>query len=155
MPQFNLAAPEEQIVVSWLFEPFGYLDFAIRSSDGQTARQALAADPGLDVTQWVRGNAMLDPAISSEVGMVWWMWKNDQVSIPPPQKPAEAAEWAAILQGWADSIQAGFNRASQADRNINTVPLTNEDGSDGGTMLAGSQLVHQQSFISKVLRVLQ
>ena len=26
MPSYNLAQPEEQVVVTWLFEPLGYLD---------------------------------------------------------------------------------------------------------------------------------
>ncbi len=154
MPQYNLASPEAQIIVSWLFEPYGYLDFAVRSSDRQTAREALAADPMLDVTQWLQSNTMTDPQ-ATETGMTWWIWKNDQVNIVPPQRPPAAAEWVTILQGWDASIQAGFARVSQADRNINTVPLTNDDGSDGGTMPAGAQLAHQQTFISKVLGVLQ
>ena len=56
MASYNLAAPETQVIVTWLFEPQGYLDFAVRVSDGQTAREALVTDPGLDVTQWVRDN---------------------------------------------------------------------------------------------------
>lgn len=154
MPQYNLTAFEEQIVVSWLFEPWGYLDFAVRSSDGQTAREALAADPTLDVAQWVRDNTMTDPQ-ATETGMVWWIWKNDQVNVTPPGRPPEAAEWVAILEGWDASIQAGFSRSSQADRNRNTIPFTNEDGSDGGTMPAGAHLAQQQSMINKVSGVLQ
>lgn len=153
MPQYNLAAPEEQIIVSWLFEPDGYLDFAVRASDGQTARQALAADPNLDVTQWVRDNALTDPQ-AAETGMVWWIWKFDRINVTPPSRPPETDAWVAVLNSWDASIQTGFSRASQSDRNSNTVPLTNEDGSDGGTMPAGAQLAHQQSLISKVLGVL-
>ena len=55
MSTYNLAAPEEQVVVTWLFEPLGYLD-AESIALGQTGREALTADPGLDVTQWVRDN---------------------------------------------------------------------------------------------------
>lgn len=153
MPRYNLAAPEAQIVVTWLFEPNGYLDYAVRVSDGQTAREALAADPDLDVTQWVRDNELTEPE-AGETGMIWWTWKNDQVNIPPPQRPAEAEEWAAILQSWDKSIAAGFARAPEAARNQTSVPLFDEAGNPTGTMPAGSQLAHQKNIISKVLGVL-
>ncbi|KKM23762.1 hypothetical protein LCGC14_1611850 [marine sediment metagenome] len=153
MPQYNLAAPEEQVIVSWLFEPDGYLDFAVRASGGQTARQALAADSNLDVTQWVRDNALTQPE-ATETGMVWWIWKNDQVNVPPPNRPLETDAWVAVLNTWDASIQAGFNRASQADRNSNTVPIYGAAGTLTGTMPAGAQLAHQQSLINKVLGVL-
>ncbi len=98
MPNYNLAAPEEEVVVTWLFEPLGYLD-AESISLGQTAREALSANPGLDVTQWVRGNGSQgwvfdgsrhDP-VGGELAMVWWIWKNDQVNITPPARPPDSA----------------------------------------------------------------
>lgn len=153
MPSYNLAAPEEQVVVTWLFEPQGYLDFAVRVSDGQTAREALAADPGLDVTQWIRDNPPTDPQ-ATETAMVWWIWKNDQVNVTPPTRPPETTAWLAILQNWDASIDAGFARSPQAARNKNTVPLYDETGTAGGTMPAGAQLAHQQQIISKVVGVL-
>ena len=153
MPQYNLAAPEERVIVTWLFEPNGYLDYAVRVSDGQTAREALAADPDLDVVQWVRDNELTESQ-AGETGMVWWIWKNDQVNVPPPQRPPEAAEWAAILQLWDESIDAGFARVPQSKRDSNTVNIYGEDGTLVGTMPAGAQLAHQQSLIHKVLGVL-
>lgn len=153
MPQYNLSAPEEQIIVTWLFEPNGYLDYAVRVSDGQTAREALAADSDLDVSQWCRDNELTE-AQATETGMVWWIWKNDQINIPPPQLPPEAAEWAVILQSWDDSIDAGFARVPQNQRESNTVNIYGEDGALTGTMPAGAQLAHQQNFIRKVLGVL-
>ena len=44
MPSYNLAQPEEQVVVTWLFEPLGYLDaesvsLAQTSSITTTVRQ--------------------------------------------------------------------------------------------------------------------
>lgn len=153
MPQYNLAAPEEQVVVTWLFEPDGYLDFAVCVSDGQTAREALAADPGLDVAQWIRDNPQTDPQ-ATEAAMVWWIWRNDQVNVTPPARPPEAASWVAILQGWDASIDAGFARAPQAARNANTVPLFDEAGAADGTMPAGAQLAHQQQIIAKVVGIL-
>lgn len=154
MPQYNLAAPEEKVIITWLFEPNGYLDYAVRVSDGQTAREALASDPDLDVTQWVRDNELTEPQ-AGETGMVWWIWKNDQINIPPPQQPPEAAHWVDILNVWNASIQAGFDRASQRDRNTNMVNIYGEDGALIGTMPAGAQLAHQQALISKLLSVLQ
>ena len=154
MPRFTLAAPEEKIIVSWLFEPNGYLDYAIRVSDGMSAREALAADPGLDITQWIRDNEFTEPE-AAETGMVWWIWKHSNVNITPPTRPPETAGWIAILEYWDSSIQAGFDRASQADRDSNTVPIADETGEYVDTMPAGAQLAHQVSLIRKVLGVLQ
>lgn len=153
MPQYNLASPEEQVVVTWLFEPQGYLDFAVRVSDGQSAREALQADPGLDVTQWVRNNTLTEPQ-ATETGMIWWVWAHDQVNVTPPSRPPETTTWIAILEGWDASIDAGFARAPQAARNASTVPMYDESGIADGTMPAGAQLAHQQQIISKVIGVL-
>ena len=154
MPQFTLAAPEEKIIVSWLFEPNGYLDYAVRVSDGMTAREALIADSGLDITQWIRDKEFTE-AEAAETGMVWWIWKHSNVNVPRPQRPPETASWIAILEYWDSSIQTGFDRASQAHRDSNTVNIWNEDTQLVETMPAGAQLAHQQSLIRKVLGVLQ
>ena len=154
MPSYNLAAPETQVIVTWLFEPQGYLDFAVRVSDGLTAREALLADPGLDVTQWVRDNPQQDPANSSEVAMVWWIRANDQVNVAPPARPPERASWIAILQGWDSSIDAGFARAPQNERDGNSVALFDETGAPDGAMPSGAHLAHQQQIISRVVGVL-
>ena len=154
MPKFTLAAPEEKIIVSWLFEPNGYLDYATRVSDGMTAREALVVNPALDVTQWCRDNP-LEEAEMYETAMVWWIRENSNVNIPPPNKPPETAEWIAILEYWDSTIQAGFDRASQARRDSNTVNIWNEEAQLVETMPAGAQLAHQFSLIRKVLGVLQ
>lgn len=154
MPSYNLTQNEMRVIVTWLFEPNGYLDFASRSSDGQTARQALSADSGLDVTQWIRDNAQTNPGDSNEVAMVWWIRVNDQVNIPVPQRPPESVSWAAILQGWGDTIATGFARASLISRNASSIEIFNEDGSLDGTIAAGAHLTHQQQIISKVTGVL-
>ena len=91
MSTYNLAAPEEQVVVTWLFEPLGYLD-AESIALGQTGREALTEDPSLDVTRWVRDNGSQGwnfnsrryDSVGNELSMVWWIWKNDQVNVTPP-----------------------------------------------------------------------
>ncbi len=161
MPSYNLAKPEEQVVVTWLFEPLGYLDTESIAL-GQTGREALTADPGLDVTQWVRDkgsqgwnfNGRRYDSVSSELSMVWWVWKNDQVNIMQPTRPPETDTWITILQGWDDSIVAGFARSPQQARNSNIVPIFDEAGVET-SMPAGAHLAHQQQIISKVLGVLQ
>lgn len=161
MPSYNLAQPEEQVVVTWLFEPLGYLD-GESIALGQSARAALTADPSLDLTQWVRdygfegwnfNGSRYDP-IGDELGMVWWVWKNDQVNISQPSRPPETDAWISILQGWDDSIVAGFARSPQQARNSSIVPIFDEVGVET-TMPAGAQLAHQQQIIAKVLGVLQ
>lgn len=154
MPSYNLTQNELRVIVTWLYEPVGYLDFAIRSSDGQTSREALALDPGLDITQWIRDNSQQDPPISNEVGMVWWIKENDQVNIPVPQRPPESASWVTILQGWDDSITRGFARASVISRNSATISMFDENGDADGTIPAGAHLTHQQQIISKVIGIL-
>lgn len=155
MPRFTLAAPEEKIIVSWLFEPNGYLDYAVRVSDGKTAREALAEDPGLDIHLWIRDNEFTEPE-AAETGMVWWIWKHNGVNITPPTRPPETATWIATLEYWDSSIQAGFDHASQAERDAaNKQRIWDENVQHTEDMPAGSHLAHQQSFINKVLGVLQ
>lgn len=161
MPSYNLAAPEERVVVTWLFEPWGYLDVESITL-GQTAREALSADPGLDLAQWVRDNGSQGwnfdgqrfDSVAGELAMVWWVWKNDQVNVTPPSRPPETDDWIVILQGWDTSIDAGFASSPQQARNSSIVPMFDEAGAET-TMPAGSHLAHQQQIISKVLGVLQ
>ena len=142
------------MVVTWLFEPHGYLDFAVRTADGRTAREALAADPGLDVTQWVRDHPQQDPAHSIEVAMVWWIRANDGVNLTLLARPPESASWVAILQQWGASIDAGFARVPQNERNGASVSLYDESGMPDGAMPSGAHLAHQQQIISRVVGVL-
>ena len=161
MPSYNLAAPEEQVVVTWLFEPLGYLD-AESISLGQTVREALIADSSLDVTQWVRDNGsqgwnfdgLRYDSIGDELSLVWWIWKNDQVNITPPTRPPETDAWIVILRGWDASINTGFAHMPQQARNSSAVPIFDAAGNET-TMPAGAQLAHQQQIISKVMGVLQ
>ena len=164
MPSYNLAQPEEQVVVTWLFEPLVYLDvesIALGPFGGR-AREAFVADPGLDLTQWVRDNSSQGwifngrryDSVGAELAMVWWIWKNDQVNITPQVRPPETAAWIATLQGWDDSIDAGFARGSQQSRNDSSVPIFDEAGNET-VMPAGAHLAHQQQIISKLLGVLQ
>lgn len=153
MPQYTLAAPEEKIIVSWLFEPNGYLDYATRVSDGLAAREALAADPALDITQWCRDNPLEEPEMY-ECGMVWWIWKHSNVNIPPPGRPPEAPYWATTLQRWDISINAGFARVPK-ERRVSGVNIWDENVELIEQMPQGAHLAHQQAIITKVLGVLQ
>lgn len=153
MATYTLTMPERQILISWLFEPDGYLDGAIRVVDGQTARQAFAANPALDVPQWVRDNPQLRIGQSTECAMVWWIWKTSGVNITSRNRPPEAAQWAAVLREWDASIVAAFDRANEAIRNTGSVSLTAENGSVS-TMPSGQHLTQQRNLISKVLAVL-
>jgi len=124
-----------------------------------SAREALAVQPRLNITQWCRDNALQEPGMY-ECGMVWWIWKNDGVNITPPARPPETPDWIATLEHCDSTIQAGFNRASQAERDSNTVDIFDETCDGEGCpvaeeMPAGAQLAHQQSLIRKVLGVLQ
>jgi len=165
MPQYNLTGPEQEIVVSWLFESSGYLD--VGNSLGITARQALIADPTLDVTVWIRtsikGNygpghwaegRPVDQRDWDATGMVWWIWKHNGVNVTPPQRPPESALWISILQEWAASIDRAFLRVDSVARNASTVGITAEDGTMS-TMPSGTQLIHQRSMFPKVIDVLQ
>ena len=156
VPQYNLTGPEREIVVSWLFEVQGYLDVA-RNDVGVSARQALAANPSLDVTVWIRTNTKgvnIDQRDWDATGMVWWIWKHDGVNVTPPQRPPESALWIGILTEWRDSIDRAFIRVSDVARNANTVPITAEDGTVT-TMPVGTQLLMQRSMFEKVRGVLQ
>ena len=158
MPQYNLAAPEERVIVSWLFEPVGYLDQAVNVG-GVSARQALQATPNLDVTNWIRGNTKaLGTAQSDweECGMVWWIWKHDSVNVTPPSRPPETVLWVSRLQEWKSSIDAALAEdPGGARRNASDVPITNEDGTSGGVIQGGAHIAHQLALINKVLGVIQ
>ena len=161
MPSYNLTALEKQVIVTWLFEPLGYLD-VFSLSRVERAREALIDEPSLDITQWVRDfggngwdfNGRRYDSVGVELGMLWWIRANDQVNVTSPSKPPETAAWIAILQEWDASIAAGFARSPQQARNRNTVPTFDEAGVET-SMPAGAQLAHQQQIISKVLGVLQ
>ena len=154
MPQYNLATPEEQIVVSWLFEPFGYLDSQV-NTDGVSARAALTADPALDVTQWTRNNtpgADVDLEGWTGCAMVWWIWKNDQVNVTPPSRPPETPDWIALLTQWDASLSTGaIQRAVDAGVQHTIV---REDGTTL-TQPTGQNRQHQKNMVGKVLGVLQ
>ncbi|MCI0549648.1 MAG: hypothetical protein L0287_01700 [Anaerolineae bacterium] len=154
--KYNLTTPEHNIATSWLFEVQGYLDQAVNIS-GISARAALAAQPILDVTDWIRTNSKHPNSAQSdwdECGMVWWIRSHSNVNITPAIKPLEAAVWIDILTGWGDSITSGLQRADIQTRNAgNTVSLTAEDGSVF-SMPAGNQLQQQQTMIDKVKLVL-
>lgn len=126
-PQFNLTSTELRILTTWLYGSNGYLDFSCRVSDGQCGRQAWELDNAIDFVQWVRDNPQLDPSSSEEAKMVWWIRENDQVNIPVPQRPPESAVWASILQGWDDTIDAGFARAPQNERNFRSTRTFDEN----------------------------
>lgn len=159
MPRYTLAAPEKEVVICWLFEPNGWLDYAV-NTEGISAREALAADPELDVTQWMRDNTFDDPEMY-ELGLTWWILQNDGVNVPPPNRPPETPEWIAILQERDASIDRGFARVPQSERDKqNPVTMYDEtcqgEGCEPiGTMPGGSHLAHQKSLFNKVLGVLQ
>lgn len=162
MPQYNLTPTQMQILTTWLYEPFGYLD-TVALDIGQSARQALQAQPTLDVTQWVRDHTAGGWSFNGEpaeaespmgLAMVWWIRAHDQVNITPPSRPPETAQWVAILNGWDASINAGFARTPQAQRDASTVTMYDANGQVSGTIPSGSHLAQQQQIISKVLGVL-
>lgn len=90
----------------------------------------------------------------TETALIWWIRLNDQVNIVRADLPPQVDVWVALLNGWDVSIKAGFERASQSNRNVNTVPIYDKTGTQTDTMPAGAQLAHQQSLIRKVLGVL-
>ncbi len=167
-PSYNMAAPELEVLTTWLYEPHGYLDFACRVSDGRCGRQAWELDNALDFVQWIRENPQIDPESSTEAQMVWWIVENDQVNIQPPNRPPESPAWVTILEGWDASIDAGFARVPQGARNSTSInmyvetscPVGWKSGDDSlacsvsGSIPAGAHLAHQKNIISKVLGIL-
>ena len=157
MPAYNLTQTEYNIVTSWLGEEGGYLD-AAKASTGTTAREALAADAGLDVTEWIRSNtphADTVPSDWDQCSMIWWARANDQVNIPTPGLPAEKELWAATLRQWEVEINDAFNRSDVNARNGTKIDLYNLDGVLFDDVPAGSHLTAQLQIIDKVATLLE
>lgn len=158
MPSYSLTRTQLRMLTTWLFAPGGgYLNLAFNAS-GVSARQALEADSGLDVTAWIRANTKAPETLQvvwDECSMVWWIRVHDQVNVAVPQRPPEAAQWAAILHEWDASIDAGFSRSPQVNRNNKSWATYDENGLVEGSIPSGAQLAQQQLMISQVLTVLE
>ena len=155
MASYTLTGPQQTILTSWLYEDGGYLD-SVENTSGVTAREALVATPGLDITAWVRTNSPsvnTDPTNWSGVALVWWMRSQAGVNITPPTRPPETTAWVTILQSWGVSIDAALANTSEAVRNQKAVIVTAEDGTTS-TIPGGAHLVHQRNLITNVLGVL-
>jgi hypothetical protein len=166
MAKWNLNANSEKVVRSWLFETESYLDQAVRLSDGQTARQALLADPTLDVTTWIRANTQAtytvitvqgSPVLISEPAMVWYIRAKDNAQITPTNRPlpAEIAGWSAILTLWVNQINVALaNDPGGTLRDQTSVPITDTTGAALTPMGAGLHLLTQRLIFNDVLGVL-
>lgn len=148
MATYNLTGPEQQIITSWLFEPGGYLDSAVNNL-GVSARQALVAQPTLNVLTWIRTNtpdANTDPDNWSQTGMIWWIRISNGVNITNPNRPPERIPWRAYLTLWNDSLV-------QNPGDTTPVKIFAENGAES-TMPANSNRVQQRNMIAKVLGVM-
>lgn len=157
--KYTLNNNERDIVTTWLFEPFGYLD-AAKNADCVSARQALAATPTLDVTQWIRDNTMGCGTGASdwqETAMIWWIRANSGVQITVATLPPEAAFWDSVLTSWGVTLDDAVARVSAIQRNANGCVITmyGADGQTAGTIPCGNQLLSQSSMVTKVIEVLQ
>lgn len=155
MARYTLTTDEQSILTTWLFEPSGYLDQAFRT-DGQTARQALAAQPVLDVANWILTNTKHPNCLASdwlECRMVWWLRANNNVNVNAPQMPPDVATWRPILQQWVESIDAAFTRASPVARDASLTTLYDATSAPIGTVGSGSHLSRQKSSVGKVRTV--
>lgn len=158
--KFNLNENERDLMVHFLFEPFGYLDETVRLSDGRTAAEELASQGGLesgfDLADWIRTNTFTDFETSTECAMVWWIQDNDGVNVPTASNPPEAADWTTRLIGFVDSINSGFLNVSEAQRDLTSSrEIFDETVVIGRTLGSGKHLQFQQSAWSKARRVLQ
>jgi hypothetical protein len=148
MATYNLTGPEQQIITSWLFEEGGYLDAAVNSLE-VSAREALDANPSLNVLEWIRTNSpgfFTDPDNWSQCGMIWWIRINNGVNINNPQRPPERLAWRAYLAVWNESLV-------QNPGDVTPIQMTAADGTLF-TMPANSNRVQQRNLIAKVLTVM-
>lgn len=153
MARYTLTADETAILTTWLFEPLGYLDQAFRT-DGQTARQALAANAALDVAEWILTNTKHPDCLASdwlECRIVWWLRTHDNININANQLPPDVTSWRPILQQWVDSIDEAFVRVPLATRDqVSIVTLYNAASQVAGTVGSGTHLARQKSNVQKV-----
>lgn len=156
MARYTLTADETAILTTWLFEPSGYLDQAFRA-DGQTARNALAAAPTLDVADWILTNTKHPNCLASdwlECRMVWWIRAHDGVNVTANQLPPDVASWRTTLQQWVDSIGAALQRVPAAARDTSPIGLYNAAGQLVGTVGSGTHFTRQQAHVTKVREVI-
>jgi hypothetical protein len=148
MATYNLTGPEREIITSWLFEEGGYLDAAINVFE-ESARQALLANPSLNVLTWIRTNQIgifTDADNWSQCGMIWWIRINDGVNVNNPQRPPERVQWRAYLELWNTQLV-------QNPGDTTPIPMTAENGASS-TMPANAHRVQQRNLIAKVLNVM-
>lgn len=158
MARYTLTQSQREVLVSWLFEPGGYLDAAVNDA-GQSARQALAADPNLDVTVWIRTNTKGADVAQSDwdaCAMVWWIWKHENINIRPQDLPPETPIWLALLDEWSQSIVDGFARISKETRDgSSTVNIYDASGLLIGAQFGGTHLENQNGSFIAVTSVLR
>lgn len=156
--KYTLNNNERDIVTTWLFEPFGYLD-AAKNSECVSARSALNATPSLNVTQWIRDNAIGCGTVVSdwnETAMIWWIRANSGINLTAGTLPPESAFWDSILAAWGVTLDDAIARVSAIQRNANgcVVTMYGADGQTAGTIPCGNQLLSQSSLVTKVRDVL-
>lgn len=156
--KFRLTPNELKVPITFLFEPFGYLDFIALVSTGQTATEALVADPTLEMDSWVYDQAHIDDfgsnlRFAKELALFWWIRKNDRVASnqPPPQPRFD--DYVAALDGFSSSIdQALFSVPIHIQEDSgNPVSLFDENKALIGTTRSGTWLLLQRGVYTKVL----
>ncbi len=167
---YRLAPLQMQVVTTFLFEPFGYLDALMQLSSGLTFRELVNTNADLEIDAFVRADALQpetdiafvggdpigDDPTAKETAMYWWIWKHDQerpALLPPP---ADLEAWSAALFSFEASIIASFNRTPMhvRDDTGSMRTLYDETGESVGMIRPGLQLLVQLFLGTKILDVI-
>jgi len=163
MAIYNLTQEEKEIVVDFLYEPFGYLDFIERESDGKSAKQILKEEPTTNIDDWIRTNTLKASVTvngitedSDSIGsqLHWWILNNDGVNIDPANLPSESNDWKTEINGFVASINSGLSRVGAIERNTTSKKLYYTNELFLKNVPSGDHLTIQLSLYNKVLGVL-
>lgn len=165
---YRLAPLQKQVVLTFLFEPIGYLDTLMQLSTGLTFREL--ANSGVEIDDFVRSDALSpeadiafiggdpigDDPTAKECAMYWWVWKHDQerpALLPPP---SDIDAWSEALFRFEASIIQSFNISPMhvRDDTGSMKILYDEFGEQDGMIRPGLQLLVQLFLGAKVLDVL-
>ncbi len=155
--KFRLTPKEVSAVITFLYEPFGYLDAMEVAATGETGTAALAADPTLEIDEWVYAvigpDNFVERSCAVEAALHWWIQReNREANNQGPPAPRRA-DWLETLDGLVTNIDNAFFRTPLHVRDDTGNPRSLFDANRLfiGTARSGTFLALQARLFGAVL----